>query len=68
MPMMPVKSLLQTIADQADKISQLKFQIAELEAMLEFQSEAARAGELVALIFEHPDELDNVIIASTAYR
>jgi hypothetical protein len=67
-PIMTMKSLMQTISDQADEISQLKSKIEDLEAMLEFQVEAERAGELAALIFEHPEELDNVIIASTDYH
>lgn len=68
MSIMTIKSLMETITDQADEISQLKSRIAELEATLEFQIEAERASELAALIFEHPEELDNVIIASTDYH
>lgn len=65
MPMKSTDTLLRTIADQNHEIDELKFRIAELESLLSIQAEVALAGELAALIFDHPDELENAIIAST---
>ncbi len=65
MPLMSLDTLLGTISAQAQEIDELKMQIAELEALLQYQNEQALARELAALIFEHPENLENVIIAST---
>ncbi len=68
MPLISLDTLLGTISAQAQEIDELKIRIAELEAMLENQSEEALAGELAALIFNHPEDLENVIIASTDFH
>jgi hypothetical protein len=68
MPMIALDTLLRTITQQNQEIDELKSRIAELESLLSIQTEEALAGELAALIFEHPEDLENVIIASTDYH
>jgi hypothetical protein len=68
MPMISLDTLLRTLAQQNQEIDELKIRIAELESLLSIQTEEALAGDLASLIFEHPEDLENVIIASTDYH
>ena len=64
MPLIPVESLLKTIAEQQMQIKELQQSVADLEALLDSRQQQDRINQLERLLKEYPDKLDFSLIAS----